>query len=184
VIAQLLLARDRVPQPWRNGGGWTTEVLGEPRNPTMDNFAWRISIATIEGDSDFSVFPGIDRHLMPLSPAGLTLEFDAVREQVGQFSSHGFAGEVSVRATGVTETSLDLNLMIRRGSLVGTLVSANIDGPFEIAADPREKVVVIVLEGGAVIDDTTVEPLDAAELGATSTLSGTGVVAIARIRPA
>ncbi len=47
--------------PWRNGQGQTTEIAlaGRP-----DDFAWRVSLAEVARDSDFSPFPGVDRIIM------------------------------------------------------------------------------------------------------------------------
>ena len=43
---------------WKNGAGWTSEIL---RAPDVDDWDWRLSIAEIEADAPFSAFPGVDR---------------------------------------------------------------------------------------------------------------------------
>jgi hypothetical protein len=45
---------------WKNGAGWTREIV---RVPDREDWDWRLSIAEIEQDAPFSVFPGIDREL-------------------------------------------------------------------------------------------------------------------------
>ena len=51
-------ADDVAPQPWRNGGGQTRELLAWP-----DAATWqvRVSVADIERDGPFSSFPGVQR---------------------------------------------------------------------------------------------------------------------------
>ncbi|RYD84037.1 MAG: hypothetical protein EOP61_40645 [Sphingomonadales bacterium] len=58
---------------WKNGGGWTSEIL---KSPAGDDWDWRLSIAEIESDAPFSAFPGINRELLLLSGNGLRLRFD------------------------------------------------------------------------------------------------------------
>ena len=52
------------PEPWANGGGTTrTVALQSADDHAVD---WRISIATLNGASRFSLFPGLDRTLLLL----------------------------------------------------------------------------------------------------------------------
>ena len=53
---------------WKNGLGWTREIVRVPDN---DDWDWRLSIAEIERDAAFSSFPGIDRELVLLRGNGL-----------------------------------------------------------------------------------------------------------------
>jgi environmental stress-induced protein Ves len=189
--ARWLPVGTRVTTPWLNGGGTTAEILANPPGAAIDRFDWRVSVATIEADSDFSTFAGIDRFLMPLSPAGLSLSRAEATEHIPQFATHEFAGETAVRAVDVTDQSLDLNLMIRRGVARGTLGSQPVDDRLTLIADPVETVLVIILEGTFTAEATgatgatsvsTLEPMDALEVRSQSTLVGTGTVAIARIQ--
>jgi environmental stress-induced protein Ves len=180
--ARWLPAGTRVTTPWLNGGGTTAEILTNPPGATIDRFDWRASIATIEADSDFSTFTGIDRFLMPLSRAGLTLSGAESTEHIPQFATHRFAGETAVRAVDVTEQSLDLNLMIRRGIARGTLGSQSVDDRLTLIADPGETALVVILEGTFTAGVATLKPMDALEVRTQSTLIGTGTVAIAHIQ--
>ena len=44
---------------WKNGGGWTTELARAPAEGEGE-FDWRISIAEVDVDGEFSRFPGIE----------------------------------------------------------------------------------------------------------------------------
>lgn len=59
-----------VPQPWRNGGGLTRELLRVPDSP---DWGCRISVAEIVADGEFSAYPGVDRQFAVIKGAGLTL---------------------------------------------------------------------------------------------------------------
>ncbi len=61
---------DVKPQPWKNGGGVTRELLAWP---TPGDWLVRISVADIEKDGPFSAFPGITRTITVLSGAGIWL---------------------------------------------------------------------------------------------------------------
>ncbi|WP_241976337.1 HutD family protein [Cryobacterium algoricola] len=145
-------AIDRVPLAWRNGRGWTSTVAVAPAAAMMDDFAWRVSIATITGDSDFSEFAGVDRYLVPLSTGGLDLSIDGSAQHVGQYEVCSFAGESLVSSTGSAESSDDLNLMLRRTAATGSLRVERLTGSFSVAPGPDESVLVVVLEGEVDID--------------------------------
>src|SRR5665213_2649618 len=111
----LLPRNERTPLPWKNGGGTTTDVAVYPPASAGGDFDWRVSVATIESDSVFSSFPGVDRVLMPLSPGGLALQDAGRRHPIARFEAFGFVGETPIEAVDVAQRSLDLNLMTRRG---------------------------------------------------------------------
>ena len=120
----VLRAIDRVELPWRNGGGVTTEVVVSPGAETgaqagAEDFAWRLSIATVDSNAPFSQFPGVDRVLLALSEHGLDLVDEGLPIHLDVFDSHTFAGENSVASVNVVSPTLDLNLMTRRGVVSG-----------------------------------------------------------------
>lgn len=79
----LVLLSDCPPQPWRNGGGTTRELLRWPaalaaganvRNAdAADDWLVRVSVAEIACDGPFSAYPGVDRWFAVLDGAGVTL---------------------------------------------------------------------------------------------------------------
>jgi uncharacterized protein len=60
------------PQPWRNGGGTTRELLAWPAG-APGGWLVRVSIADIDRDGPFSAFPGVQRGFMVLEGAGVLL---------------------------------------------------------------------------------------------------------------
>lgn len=177
-----LPAADRVDVPWRNGAGRSTEVIVRPDGCAGDGFDWRVSIATVDGDTAFSRYPGVDRWLMPISPEGLDLVDDGRLVQLGQFAVHAFVGESEVASTNVTGPTLDLNLMVRRGLGAGSLRSVEVSGRW-VAEAAAEEVVVVVLDGSLRSGTLQLEPQDALLIGngGRATLQGAGRIAVARV---
>lgn len=114
---RILHAASFAVQPWKNGGGTTTEVMASPAGAGLDAFDWRISMATVATPGPFSQFPGIDRTLGLLAGAGMTLDFGARGVVTLEPGDHplAFPGDVPVSATLVGGPILDLNVMTRRG---------------------------------------------------------------------
>lgn len=95
-----------VASPWKNGGGITREVASREN-------AWRVSIADIDRDGPFSRFDGIDRLLMVLDGAGITLGDAGV---LNAFDVARFTGEAPVTAHLADGPVRVFNLMTYRGA--------------------------------------------------------------------
>ncbi|WDE12069.1 HutD family protein [Thalassomonas haliotis] len=68
--------------PWKNGKGITTE-LAISEGGTLTDFDWRLSIASVVEDGDFSDFSGYLRNLILISGQGIEL-------------SHKLAGQINI----------------------------------------------------------------------------------------
>jgi len=62
-------------KPWNNGGGMTQDVWLWPETASQDGFDIRLSLASIETDGPFSLFPGIDRTITLVGGAPFVLYF-------------------------------------------------------------------------------------------------------------
>lgn len=179
--AVTILARtDRQVVPWRNGGGTTTPIAAADGVEPL----WRMSIATIAQDGDFSIFPGVDRWLMPLGPDGLALRVAGTRRVHASHEVAAFAGELEVAAIEVATSSQDLNLMVDRSRGSGALVARGVAGSAEVRAGRHETVVVVALTGGlSLADGTPLARHDAVlcPAGLGVGLRGAGVVAVATV---
>jgi uncharacterized protein len=70
----LLRAAQRVPQPWRNGGGATFEVARRAAPPhSATEFLWRASIASVSSAGPFSSFAGFERLIAVIEGHGMRL---------------------------------------------------------------------------------------------------------------
>lgn len=99
---------------WKNGAGWTSEIAIEPGDD--GEFAWRISIAEIDADSDFSIFPNIDRTLLVLSGGGMVLDIAGGASITLRplETPYVFPGESIIRARLASGPTRDFNVMTRR----------------------------------------------------------------------
>jgi uncharacterized protein len=101
------------PQPWRNGGGVTHELLAWPPGSGTD-WLLRVSVATIESDGPFSAFPGMQRCFAVLEGAGVVLGFaDGERKLTPESPPLAFDGAAAPRCRLIDGSTRDLNLMGR-----------------------------------------------------------------------
>ncbi|CAB3773730.1 hypothetical protein GQ57_31695 [Burkholderia sp. MSh2] len=121
--AALIRAADLVASPWKNGGGVTREIGAFPPGAALDAFAWRVSVADVGTAGPFSRFDGVDRTLVLLSGAGMTLAAEDGTRHVldAPLSRADFAGETAIDATLHEGATRDFNLMTRRSAARGTL---------------------------------------------------------------
>lgn len=113
------LAQLRV-MPWKNGGGSTREIICLPMASGLDDFDWRVSIATIAASGPFSVFAGVDRHIMLLEGGGVHLH--APQAGIDQsldaaLQEFAFSGEAELDCRLLGGPSTDFNVMSRRSKL-------------------------------------------------------------------
>jgi len=99
------------PQRWRNGGGFTRELLAWP---SVDAWRVRVSVAHVETDGPFSSFPAVERWFAVLDGNGveLTVGGTAHRWTAGCLPLH-FSGEAPAVCRLINGSTRDLNLMLR-----------------------------------------------------------------------
>ena len=132
---EILRARDRVPAPWKNGGGTTREVMVHPPGASFDDFGWRVSIATVARGGPFSIFAGIDRAIALLE-GSMTLTIDGRGDvALSPLSDpHAFPGDAKTSATLTGGPVTDLNVMTRRGAFTARMTRRNLSGPLTFDA--------------------------------------------------
>lgn len=112
---KIFKAADYKRMPWKNGGGETAEIAVFPKDASLADFEWRISIATVASDGPFSSFAEIDRTLTILSGEGMELEIAGERLALTHASQpHHFPADVATSARLLGGTVVDLNVMTRR----------------------------------------------------------------------
>ena len=177
---------------WRNGQGWTREIHVEG---AAEDWSWRLSIAEIEHDAAFSLFPGVDRELMLLSGDGLRLRFDDGEcvELSPPHDRHRFAGERALTGELVDGTTHDFNLMWRRDRIRADTWHRPLVGPMVIFVEPGSTWVVHLIAGQARFDATSGLPalaagdtamLEAGDDRRRYVLDGGGEALLIRLEPA
>ena len=158
-MTPLLGRADEVaPQPWRNGGGRTRELLAWP---SADDWQLRISVADIEADGPFSAFPGVQRWFAVIEGAGVRLQFaDGERRVERGDAPLCFDGGAAPACRLIAGPTRDLNLMLRAGA-AGALHTATNGRPWQGHA-PRSA--LFAAQDGRLSADDRTWPLPARAL--------------------
>ncbi len=119
---------------WKNGAGWTTELAVQDGR---EGFDWRISVAEIDADGEFSRFPAVDRSILVLDGAGMALSVDGDAPAVlrGEDPALAFAGERAAACRLLAGPTRDFNVMTRRGVYTHTLERHALAGPLALAGE-------------------------------------------------
>ena len=106
--------------PWANGLGTSYEVASD-RNADGE-WTWRVAIAPVVVDGQFSSLPGVDRELVVIEGNGMVLNVDSesVKCEFGQVIR--FSGDSTTFARLVDGPVVDLGLMTVRDSVIGSMV--------------------------------------------------------------
>jgi hypothetical protein len=145
----LLPANEYRRERWKNGLGWTREILRWPQDG--DSWDWRLSIAEVDKDCPFSVFPGVERELVLLAGAGMRLHFDdgETVELTPPHDRHRFSGERALRVELISGPTQDFNLMWRPDRVDTALLHRPLVGPMLFFAEPGVRWVAHVMAGRA-----------------------------------
>ncbi len=148
---------------WKNGLGWTHEIAIAPRGAALDGgaFDWRLSIAEVEADSDFSPLPGVDRTIALLEGDGMLLSDGAsetVLERRGQLL--GFSGDAAMHCRLSGGACRDFNVMTRRDRASHRVLFRPLVGPMVFFSESGVTWAIHVCGGHARVQNTA-EPIEA-----------------------
>ena len=104
---------DFLRQPWKNGGGVTTQLAVEGDGP---QWLWRVSLAEVARSGPFSDFSGYDRTIMLVKGGGMELHVEG-RPPIAlrtPFESFVFDGGARTDCALVDGPITDLNVMAAR----------------------------------------------------------------------
>jgi environmental stress-induced protein Ves len=114
-----LTQADFVGQPWKNGGGSTTQMAVEGDAP---RWLWRLSAADVEQSGPFSDFRGYERTIMLLEGDGMDLDIDGRAVTLATpFEPFVFDGGAKTQCTLRNGPVRDLNLMVDRQRAHGSV---------------------------------------------------------------
>lgn len=183
-MLELLPAAMHRRERWKNGGGWTREIL---RGPAEGEWDWRVSVAEVGSDGPFSTFSGCQRELVLLAGQGMTLHFDDGETHRLQ-PPHGrlcFDGERAVSARLVEGPTLDFNLIWKRERIETELLHRPIVGSMLFFGEPGVTWLLYGLAGQARTPAGLLEVGDAACWRADHgrlVIEGGGELLLARLR--
>jgi environmental stress-induced protein Ves len=169
---------------WKNGGGWTREIL---RCPADGEWQWRVSVAEVGCDGPFSPFPGCEREIVLVSGMGMDLHFDD-GETHRLAPPHGrlrFSGERPLTALLVDGPTVDFNLMWKREAIEAQLLHRPVVGSMLFFGEPGVTWVLYVLAGQVRTPSGVLDVGDAARIaippGERRVIEGGGVVLLAKL---
>ncbi|WP_129308357.1 HutD family protein [Streptomyces sp. L2] len=181
---QILRAGDRESAPWKNGGGLTAQVAVHPPGAGTDDFGWRVSVADVAAGGPFSAFPGVERIITLVEGAGMELVVDGVAHTVHEpYEPFVFSGDADTECRLLGGPIVDFNVMVRRA--VAAARVRVVRSRTAVRAAPGMEVLVVVLEGAAVLERAGVRlgRLDAVRLseGEGDDLGVEGVLAVVEL---
>lgn len=110
---QQVSLEDVAPQPWKNGGGTTRELVAWP---SAADWRVRISVAEVAADGPFSRFDGVKRCFAVLSGAGVRLVVNGLEHLLTVDSDPlAFDGGAPTHCALLDGPTQDFNLMARGG---------------------------------------------------------------------
>jgi environmental stress-induced protein Ves len=193
-MLSIIRSTDYPSRPWKNGGGTTRNILVSPARASLDDFDWRLSLAQVDRDGPFSRFDNVDRTLVLLSGT-MTLHEPGRRIELVPGEPVQFPGERAVAATVSGGSTLDFNVMTRRGraihrvtnSLFGERVTMDVTARSSVF---RIAILLFALDSGLTIDDERLGVHDTAVIteqtvvvGASTGRAAALVVRIVDFRP-
>lgn len=118
---EIIRFADLRPQPWRNGGGVTRELVSHPLAASSQDGAWdwRVSIADITKAGDFSPFPGMERVLTVVEGELLLLSVDGSEHPLEKYRPFRFSGDAACSGALPTGDIRALNVITRAGGYKG-----------------------------------------------------------------
>ena len=133
--------------PWRNGKGNTIELLKETL-PDDDGFAWRLSMADVTTDGEFSNFSGYDRTLLLLEGNGITLDCNQSHQHrlTQRLQAAEFSGDDNTIASLHDGPIKDFNIMTHRDHCISAVTVCSQPADMPIKVDARA-VLIYVVEG-------------------------------------
>ena len=145
-VSSIVRVDRHVTVPWRNGGGTSLELF---RDGGPEDFRWRITVVTMDADSQFSVFAGYERWQMLLSGAGMGLHGVGRADSVGQVLQ--FPGELAPGCSLIDGPVTEFNVFVRRGEGWADVSLVDITDEADIVA-----VAVVALSEGLSFDGQSV----------------------------
>jgi environmental stress-induced protein Ves len=110
--------------PWKNGLGLTRELHIEPSASGAESAVWRVSIAEVDADVAFSLYPGMTRNIVLLKGAGMHLIFaDGQAQTLSEaYKPFEFDGEHALEAQLIAGPTQGFNLMVNSAAASGEVI--------------------------------------------------------------
>lgn len=176
---------ERPATPWRNGQGATREIARRLLGVVGPDFVWRLSVAEVTRDADFSRFPGVQRTATLVEGEQVTLDVAGTRHVLRPHEPFSFDGGAETHAWLTGGPVRLLNVMTRSSRMSARVRMADLSGGRPIAV--AGATVLVQLTGAATAyaadgASAALRPFDALiPRPRVRLLTGTGRVAVVRM---
>jgi uncharacterized protein len=179
-MLRILRSADYLARPWKNGGGTTRDIVVSPPGASLDDFDWRLSLAQVDRDGPFSRFEDVDRTLVLLDGA-MTLQDRNGRIELARNEPVTFEGERAIEATLAGGSTLDFNVMTRRGRARHAVRRELFSGHTQIEANAGTTIILFALEHGLSVARDSLDTHDVAIITAQRVLVAAAADAVAAL---
>jgi environmental stress-induced protein Ves len=141
---RILRAENYRRMKWKNGGGETAEISVFPDGAVLEDFGWRVSMATVASDGPFSAFGGVDRTLTVLEGEGIALDVEGrgTTTLTPTSAPFSFPGDAATSGRLVDGPITDLNVMARRGQYGHKVVRYEVDGTTQVSSSAAQTAIL------------------------------------------
>ena len=160
-MLRIIRSADYPARPWKNGGGTTRDIVVSPPGASLDDFDWRLSLAHVDRDGPFSRFDDVDRTLVLLSGA-MTLHERDRRIDLVRNEPLAFEGERAIEAKVGSGSTLDFNVMSRRGRARHSVRRESFSEGANIEASMGSTIILFALEQGLIVEGEQLDVHDTA----------------------
>ena len=164
-MLRILRNTDYPSRPWKNGGGTTRDILVSPAGASLEDFDWRLSLAQVDRDGPFSRFDRVDRTLVLLSGA-MTLHEPERSIVLVRDEPVEFPGERAIDATLDGDSTLDFNVMTRRGRASHTVRREIFGTRTDVACTYGSTIILFALQSGLSVEGESLDIHDTAVIDA------------------
>ena len=185
-MLRIIRSADYPARLWKNGAGTTRDIVVSPPGASLDDFDFRLSLAHVDRNGPFSRFDGVDRTLVLLNGA-MTLHEPERRIDLVRDVPVAFEGERSIEATLAGGSTLDFNVMTRRGRARHTVRRETLSKRTNIEPTRGSTIILFVLDGGVSVDGELLDVHDTAVIStqsvAVAASAETASALVVEIRP-
>lgn len=133
--------------PWRNGLGVTREIAREPAQG--EDFAWRLSLASLQGSGAFSSYAGYERCVALVEGRGFRLHVAGTGTQtLAARGAHAlFAGAAQVNCELLDGPCTDLSLMVHAPGTIDSVTRLAVSAEQRVAEAAGKLLALFALRG-------------------------------------
>lgn len=133
--------------PWRNGAGVTREIAREPAQG--EDFAWRLSLASLQGSGPFSSYAGYERCVALVEGRGFRLHVAGTGTQtLAARGAHAlFAGAAQVSCELLDGPCTDLSLIVHAPGTIDRVTRLAVSAEQRVAEAAGKLLALFVLRG-------------------------------------